>query len=116
MAIERCWRSILFSLIQVGDAEFTAYVDRHVNSRRIMYVGSGQTDFDGAGGLKYGIGDMIPQMPMACQAFPMPYCPMPILTNPEGLKSFQYVQAGGNIRFFAKDMPNTKVQLNRREE
>ena len=55
----------------MGDVEFTEWADRHINSRRVIYVGSGQTDFAGAGGLKYGIGDMIPQMPIACKGYNM---------------------------------------------
>lgn len=61
--------TVTFGAPNAGDVEFTDWADRYINSRRIMYMGSGQSDFAEENGLKYGIGDMIPQMPVACKGY-----------------------------------------------
>lgn len=58
---------------QVGDAEFNCYADRHVNMRRIAYIGSAQReDVREERFWTYGAGDVVPALPMGCSNMHMP--------------------------------------------
>lgn len=52
---------------QVGDADFNCYADRHVNMRRIAFLGSAQrTDVEEPNPISYGFGDIVPTLPLPC--------------------------------------------------
>lgn len=58
---------------QVGDAEFHAFADRHVNMRRVVYQGSAQReDIQEDRVWTYGFGDFVPSLPLACPNLSMP--------------------------------------------
>lgn len=62
---------VAFGAPQVGDAEFNCYAARRLNMRRVAYVGSAQRD-DVPSGSIYGIGDIIPLLPLACPNLQLP--------------------------------------------
>jgi hypothetical protein len=60
---------ITFGAPNVGNREFTDYLNRNVNLRRIGYVGSGQMDIPEEEGLKYGFADIVTQVMHKRKAF-----------------------------------------------
>jgi hypothetical protein len=64
---------VAFGAPQVGDAEFTCFVASNVNMRRVAYVGSGQrNDVREERLFAYGIGDLVPLLPLACPNLLLP--------------------------------------------
>ena len=59
-------RGCVLPLTQVGDLEYTKFLDSTLNSRRIIYLGSGVRDNASEAGWNYGIGDAVPQIPPTC--------------------------------------------------
>jgi hypothetical protein len=106
--------------------------------RRIAYLGSAQRDdVQEDRAVSYGIGDIVPALPVACTNLKMPgmrvylgwfglavsfsFSPLthrPLTTvcrglefvkpTAEGIDQFTYTMAGGNVPFYASDMRNDK--------
>lgn len=53
----------------VGNTEFVRSFNKHVNARRLMYLGSGIKTEEGP----FGFGDIIPQIPPPCWRVPSEY-------------------------------------------
>ena len=86
-----------------------AYLNQHLNYRRITYIGLGMTDDPREWGLTYGVGDVVPQLlSLWCMNHTAPTCPGCGIVASKGYTatSVTYGMARGNVLFYTSDLPN----------